>query len=237
MDLRRLAANWAILRERVERAAARSASPRAPVTLISVTKTVPAEAVAALHALGARDFGENRVMAGLEKKRACAFAETGPDAVRWHLIGHVQTNKAKMAVAFPAIHSVDSTRVADALERHAMAAGRSIDVWLEINIASEASKQGAAEGDIPELARALERASRLRWRGLMAKAPLAADPESSRPVFRRLREWRDRLMAQRPPGAPPLGLSMGMSGDFEVAIEEGASCVRVGTAIWEGVFG
>ena len=225
----RLAANWASVTGRVAAAATRAGRSADGVCVIAVTKTVPADAVLALHALGVRDFGENRVAAGLEKMNACAFPDRGPDAVRWHMIGHLQTNKAKLALGFASIHSVDSIRLAGTLARLAAPAGLAPEVWLEANLAGEASKQGVSEAELPALAECLATVRPLRWRGLMAMAPLADDPEASRPVFRRLREWRDRL-------APTLGLSMGMSGDFEVAVEEGATHVRVGTAVWEGVF-
>jgi len=238
MDTARLERNWTSVLGRVGRAAARAGRPPESVRLVAVTKTVPAGAVRALRALGARDFGENRVAAGLDKMRDCAFGVgDGPSAVRWHLLGHVQTNKARAALAFGRLHGVDSVRLVRALERHAAEAAlpeKSTDVWLEANVSGEASKDGARGDGIAALAQALREARFLRWRGLMAMAPLSGDPEASRPVFRALRAWRDRLSDGRGDGEP-LGLSMGMSGDFEVAVEEGATEVRIGTALWEGV--
>lgn len=222
----RLRTNVTAVRERVEAAAGRSRRDPAGVCLVAVTKTVEAPVVAALHAAGVRICGENRVQAAREKIPAC------PAGIEWHLIGHLQSNKARKAVdLFRCIHSVDSADLIGVLERQAAEAGKSVECFLEVNVSGEAVKDGVSPEVLPDLVAAIRSAPHLRWLGLMTMAPLAEDPEASRPCFRRLRELRDAHAAD---GAGA-GLSMGMTQDYVVAIEEGATHVRIGRALYEGV--
>jgi pyridoxal phosphate enzyme (YggS family) len=209
--------------ERVEaaiRAACRRAG-RSPgeVLLIAVSKTVEAERVKLAIAAGVAALGENRVQEARDK------IETLGRPVPWHLIGPLQTNKAKDAVRlFDWIHSVDRLELARELDRRARAIGRTVDALLEVNVGDEPQKSGARPGEIKPLLDALVGLGGIRIRGLMAIPPAAPDPEQTRPHFRRLRELRDAAGLEH--------LSMGMSADFEVAVEEGATMVRVGTAIF-----
>ncbi|MGQ9927406.1 MAG: YggS family pyridoxal phosphate-dependent enzyme [Chloroflexaceae bacterium] len=233
------------VRERIARAAASAHRDPAAITLVAVTKTHPPEVIAEAIAAGARDLGENRVQEAALKIPSLTAAY--PD-VRWHLIGHLQRNKAKIAIElFDSIHSVDSLRLAEMLNRllEERAAGqgptRRLPVLLQMNVSGEASKEGfelrggianraGLEGLLPEVERILA-LPRLEVRGLMTIAPIVADPEQARPVFRALRELRDEL-ARRFPQAAWAELSMGMTDDFEAAIAEGATIVRVGRAIF-----
>jgi hypothetical protein len=197
------------------------------VRLVAVTKTVPPERIAAAYALGLRDFGENRVEEAIPKQPGL------PADIAWHMIGHVQSRKAAdAALHFALVHSLDSLKLARRLARAAQAAGRVLPVLLEVNVAGEASKYGYRpdEAFVAEVAEILALPA-LRVEGLMTLAPLAADPEAARPVFAGLRALRDRL-ATRFPQAGWRELSMGMSDDFEIAIEEGATLVRIGRALF-----
>jgi pyridoxal phosphate enzyme (YggS family) len=212
----------ALVRQRIQRACERSHRDPSSVTLVCVTKTIPADVVAQVVALGVRDVGENRVQEAQRKRDA--IVGQWP-SVRWHLIGHLQRNKAKAAVElFEMIHSVDSVELVNALDRHAV---HPTDVFIQVNVSGEATKGGCRPDEVGALAQRILRASHLRLAGLMTMAPLSDDPDVARPVFRRLRQLRDQLALP-----VPLRLSMGMSQDFEVAIEEGADLVRVGTAIF-----
>ena len=207
-----------------------SRDPRS-ITVVAVTKGVPAEfARAAWHA-GLRHFGENRVQEAQPKIAALADVAD----VTWHLIGHLQTNKAHIAAhLFHVIHAVDSLRVAEALDARAAQRTPPLDVLLQVNVAGEATKFGVSLESADALARQLHASSHLRWRGLMTIAPALDDPEGARPVFRALRQLRDR--PQHALGVERLQLSMGMSHDFTVAIEEGADLVRIGSAIFKENF-
>ena len=230
------------VRARIAAAARRAGRPAESVTLIAVTKTVPAERVLAAAALGLTVLGENRVQEARDKRiRLAALAEGDPTTarlvarMRWELIGHLQTNKSGRALElFDRVQSVDSLRLAEALSARATMLNRPLPILLEVNVAGEASKSGFALDEVEGAARVIAAMPILRLDGLMTVAPLAPDPEQARPIFRRLRELRDELRA-----AIPLGeegwrdLSMGMSDDFEVAIEEGATLVRIG----RGLFG
>ena len=233
-----LAENLARVRERISLACERCRRDPRSVTLIGVTKTVEAAQVREAIALGVAELGENRVQEAVGKAEALAqLALPEGRRVRWHLIGHLQTNKIRPAVRlFETIHSVDSARLAEALDREAAAQGRRIDVFLQVNVSGEAAKFGCAPGDAAGLAERLAGCGHLRLRGLMTIPP-AGDAAQARPYFRMLRELRDALHQQlhaggRSAGEAPLQLSMGMSEDFEVAIEEGADVIRVGTAIF-----
>jgi pyridoxal phosphate enzyme (YggS family) len=214
-----IAENLARVRERVAAACRRAGRSPDEATVVGVSKGFPAEAVAQAYAAGLRDLGENRVQEAAGKIEALAARGVRP---RWHLVGHLQTNKAKTAVGlFAIIHSVDSVRLAQALSRRAR---EPVPILLEVNVAQEASKFGFAPHEAASALRAVGALPNLDVRGLMTIAPLSDHPDAVRPVFRRLRELRDTLGLQE--------LSMGMTDDFEVAIEEGATMVRVGRAIF-----
>ncbi len=235
-----IASRFDQVRERIARAAARADRDPAAITLVAVTKTHPPEVIAEAIAAGARDLGENRVQEAALKIPPLAAAY--PDA-RWHLIGHLQRNKAKSAIElFDMIHSIDSLRLAETLNRllEERAAAR-LPVLLQVNVSGEASKEGfdlpggianraGLEALLPEVERILALPC-LEVRGLMTIAPIVADLEQARPVFRALRELRDEL-ARRFPQTAWAELSMGMTDDFEAAIAEGATIVRVGRAIF-----
>lgn len=214
-----IAANIAAVRERIARAAERSGRGRHDVTLVAVTKTQPVADVLAARAAGVRDFGENRVQEAAPKVAAARAA--GVDA-RWHLVGHLQRNKARAALGlFDILHSVDANRLARALEAAAPAA---VPVLIEVNVSGEASKFGVTPAGLPALADVVRSLPRLDLRGLMTVAPQGARPDDVRGIFRRLRRLNDGLRLPE--------LSMGMTDDFEIAIEEGATLVRIGRAIF-----
>ena len=213
------------VRERLQRACQRGGRSPSSVTLVAVTKTVPVEAIQQAIALGVTDVGENRIQEALTKHPE--LARRNPQ-LRWHLVGHLQRNKAKHAVElFDVIHSVDSLPLIETLEAQAAKRHRSgpLEVLIQVNVAGEAAKHGCQPEALRPIASAIEEARHVSLIGLMTMPPLTGDAEQCRPHFRRLRELRDGLN-------PQLKLSMGMSGDFEVAIEEGADYVRIGTAIF-----
>ena len=211
----------------IARAAERAGRPADDVRLVAVSKTISADVVRQALLAGVTDLGENRVQEAQEK--VPLLADLRP---RWHLIGHLQSNKAGRALQlFDVIHSVDSVELATLLSRRRVAqGGPPVDVLFEVNVAGEASKQGFAPEQLSAAAPALANLAGLHPLGLMTVAPAVADPEEVRPVFRRLRHLRDQLAGSL--GEECRGLSMGMSHDFVVAIEEGATIVRVGTAIF-----
>lgn len=223
--------NVAAIRERIEAAARRAGRHPEEIALMAVTKTHPPERIRDAYAAGLRLFGENRVQEFAGKAGALADL---PGA-EWHMIGHLQTNKAAKAVElFGAVDSVDSLKLAEKLEAAAKSAGKKLPVLIEINVGGESAKSGAAP-DSPELDELLIAAPRfaaLEFRGLMTVPPFTDDPAGARPFFRRLRELRERIAARKLPAISMDALSMGMSHDFETAIEEGSTCVRVGTAIF-----
>jgi len=211
-------------------AAAAGAAGRDPssIRLVAVSKTFPIEAVREAYAAGQREFGENRVQDGLQK-----IGETTDLTIRWHLLGHLQTNKVRKAgPAFAVVQSVDSVELIQKLDAAADEAGRTPELLIQVDLAGEATKFGAPPAEVPrlfEIAGACRAASVV---GLMTLPPVPDTPEDARPFFRRLRELRDEWLAAGVPASMLRELSMGMSGDFEVAIEEGATMVRVGTAIF-----
>ncbi len=225
-----IAENLARVRERIEAAARRAGRDPSTIALMAVTKTVPAERIHEAYEAGQRLFGENRVQEFTGKFDAVADL---PGA-EFHMIGHLQTNKAAKAVeVFSAIDSVDSLRLADKLNAAAQKVGKRIPVLMEVNLGGEESKSGVAP-DSEEawaLLHGAEGLEYLEFRGLMTIPPLTQDPEDARPYFRRLRELRDEIGANVRSVRMDV-LSMGMSHDFEVAVEEGATCVRIGTAIF-----
>jgi hypothetical protein len=217
------------VRERIARAAARAGRSPDDVVLVAVAKTHPAEAVREAFEAGVRDFGENRVQEAEHK--IAATADLRPAGLRWHLIGHLQGNKArKAAPLFDLIHSADSTELLQRLDRVAAASGRTVRALLQADLAGEATKFGIPDDALFTTLEAACELGSVRAEGLMILPPWSEDPEASRPYFRRLRELRD---AARSRGLlAGAELSMGMSHDLEVAIEEGATLVRVGTAIF-----
>lgn len=222
-----IAENLQSVRNRIAAACAKSGRREDEVTLVAVTKLVTPAEVRELYRLGVRDFGENRVADGLEQKEALAEADS-----RWHLIGHLQRNKAADALAggFTFIHSVESLKLIDVLDKECEKLSCRAQILLEVNVSGEASKYGTAPVELPFLADRAEKAANLDLLGLMTMAPFTDNPEDSRPHFRRLRELRDELSKNLGRHLPHL--SMGMTGDFEVAIEEGATLIRVGTALY-----
>ena len=226
-----IADNIAAIRDRLTRAAARVGRNPDSVTLMGVSKTVEPERIKEAYAAGIRVFGENRVQEFGEKSAALADLK---DA-KWHLIGHLQSNKSNKAVElFHAIDSVDSLRLADRLNEAAKQSGKKLPVLIEIKVGEEESKAGIPL-DSPELDTLLLAAPRLdnlQIRGFMTVPPFTESPEGARSYFRLLRDLRDTLTLRKLPGIQMDVLSMGMSHDFEVAIEEGSTCVRVGSAIF-----
>ena|SRR5437763_4200246 len=223
-----LASNLASVRERIAAAERRSGRAPGSVTLIGVVKSVPSDIVAAAVLLGLRDLGENRVQEADAHQEA-----TGRDSARWHMIGHLQRNKAGRALElFDVIHGVDHAGLAAAIARRARAAGRRPRVLIEVNVSGEASKFGVEPDGVLALAREVAAHGELQLEGLMTVGALVASPEAARPGFVRLRELRDSTA--RSLGLPLPELSMGMSSDYEIAIEEGATMVRVGTALFGG---
>jgi hypothetical protein len=209
------------IRKRIARAAKKAGRSPSEVTLVAVTKTVDAAAIQEAFAAGLRHFGESRIQEAKEKIPGLSCLDPHPT---WHMVGHLQTNKAKTATElFDVIHSIDSLKVAEAISQHATC---DLSVLVQVNVAGEASKYGFALQDTIAALEHMARLPHLRIKGLMTIAPYADDTEEVRPVFRRLRLMRDSLGLEH--------LSMGMSHDFEVAIEEGATLVRIGRAIFGG---
>jgi PLP dependent protein len=223
--------NIAAIREKIALAARRAGRRPEEVALMAVSKTHPPERIREAYAAGLRVFGENRVQEFAGKAAALAdLAGAG-----WHMIGHLQTNKAgKAAELFGAVDSVDSVKLAEKLDAAGRSSNKKLAVLIEINVGGEAAKTGLAPDspDLEELLLAAPRFEALEFRGLMTVPPFTDDPEGVRPFFRKLRELRDSVAARRLPAINMQVLSMGMSHDFEVAIAEGSSCVRVGTAIF-----
>ena len=219
-----LAARLAEVRQRIGAAAARGAGQ--PVTVVAVTKTHPVEAVRAVHALGIRDVGENRVQEAMPKIEGAAVP------VNWHLIGHLQRNKAKWAERFHLVHSVDSQRLAQALDAIGRERGRPMDVLLQVNVSGEESKSGVEPRELEALAGAIAPLAGTRVLGVMTMAPFEADEGTLRAVFGGARQALDVVRRAGHPAAREL--SMGMSGDYEIAVEEGATIVRLGTVLFGG---
>ena len=208
--------------ERIERAGARGGHGQ-PVTVLAVTKTYGPEAALAAWDAGLRDVGENRVQEALAKMPLV------DRPLRWHLIGHLQRNKVNQIDGFHLVHSMDSARLADALAAHGDARGRPVDVLLQVNVSGEGSKGGYTPSDVPAEAERLRRLTGIVVRGVMTMAPLEADVTTLRRVFAGARKCGEQLRAA---GHPATELSMGMSGDYEVAVEEGATLVRLGTVLF-----
>ncbi len=226
-----IADNIAEIRERIARAAAKVGRSTDSITLTAVSKIVEPERIKEAYAAGMRVFGENRVQEF--ESKSVALSEMKDAA--WHLIGHLQSNKAKKAAElFHAVDSVDSLRLAEKLNQAAADSNKKLNVLIEIKVGQEESKAGIPldSPDLENLLRAAPQLPNLQIRGLMTVPPFTDDPEGARPYFRMLRDLRDQIAARKLSAIQMDVLSMGMSHDFEVAIEEGSTCVRVGTAIF-----
>ena len=224
-----LAARFADVQARIAAAARESGRSPDEVRLIAISKTHPVSLIKRLIDLGATDLGENRVQEAEEK-----IPQVGPSSARWHLVGHLQANKARRAVSlFDVIHSLDSIELARRLDRLCDEVGRQpLPLLIQIDLGHEESKSGVDEQQLPQLVETVEQLERLELIGLMTLPPFFDDPEQARPYFRRLRELRDELAQKGMFGDRKGELSMGMTHDFRVAIEEGATMVRIGTAIF-----
>lgn len=226
-----VAARAAAVRERIARAAERAGRDPAEIVVVAATKTFDERAVAAWRDAGGSDVGESYVQEAARKREA--VAALGVVGLRWHLIGRLQRNKARRAVElFDVVHSLDDLRLAVALDRAAAERGSRLDCLVEVNVGDEASKGGVALDAAADFVRSASAFGHLRVVGLTAIPPESDDPEDSRPHFRALRELRERLPELPPAHGQPKELSMGMSGDFEVAVEEGATIVRIGRALF-----
>jgi pyridoxal phosphate enzyme (YggS family) len=215
------------VRERIARAASRAKRDPASIRLVAVSKTFPADYVRVAAAAGQVDFGENKVQEGLSK-----MAETSDLPLRWHLIGHLQSNKAKQAVAFHAIQSIDSNSLLQKVDHAAANAGRTIEALVQVDLAREPTKYGVDPQDLRALLDVADVCKAVRVKGLMLLPPAVDDPEGARPYFSALRTLRDDLVREGRDPSTLAELSMGMSHDFEVAVEEGATLVRIGSAIF-----
>ncbi|MCD7906898.1 MAG: YggS family pyridoxal phosphate-dependent enzyme [Clostridium sp.] len=215
------------VRERVREACFRAGRAPEDVTLIAVSKTKPAQAVQEAYDAGARDFGENKVQEILQKKPVL------PQDIRWHMIGHLQRNKVHQVIGKAVmIHAVDSLRLAEQIEAEAAKRDLDVDVLLEINVAKEESKYGFFLEDAEEAIRAISAFPHVHIKGLMTIAPFVENPEENRGIFKKLYQFSVDINDKNIDNVTMGVLSMGMSGDFEVAIEEGATMVRVGTSIF-----
>jgi hypothetical protein len=224
-------ANIAAVQEQIAAAAKRSGRSPSDIALMAVTKTHPPDRIREAYESGLRLFGENRVQEFSTKAGAL------PDLVsaEWHMIGHLQSNKAAKATElFSAVDSVDSVKLAERLDSAARASSKKLQVLIEINVGGEAAKTGIAPDspDLEDLLKAAPRLEALNFRGLMTVPPFTEDPEGARPYFRKLRTLRDQIASRNLPAITLEVLSMGMSHDFAVAIEEGSTCIRIGTAIF-----
>jgi pyridoxal phosphate enzyme (YggS family) len=226
-----IATNISLIRERIATAARRAGRSPDQVVLMAVSKTQPPERIHEAYSAGVRLFGENRI----QEFAAKAAALHALHAAEWHMIGHLQTNKSAKAVElFRAVDSLDSLKLAERLDAGARQFGKKLEVLIEVNVGGEAAKSGLApdSSELEELLTAAPRLEAMAFRGLMTVPPFTDDPEGARTYFRKLRELRDAIADRQLPAVAMGQLSMGMSHDFEIAIEEGATCVRVGTAIF-----
>jgi pyridoxal phosphate enzyme (YggS family) len=223
-----ISANIDSVRERIAAACSRAGRRPDDVTLIAVTKTFPPERIREAVRAGITDIGENYVQELLLKREALAEVP-----IRWHFIGHLQSNKVRQVVDWVVmVHALDSRTLAHELDARAARTGRIIDTLVEVNTTGEQSKFGVRPDQVLPLVRSLEEFEHIRIGGLMTIGPFLPDPEGSRPMFRALRELRERLRREHQQNLNPVHLSMGMTGDFEVAVEEGATLLRIGTAVF-----
>ncbi len=224
-----IAENLRIIRERISRAAETAGRPAGGITIIAISKTFPPESISEAIGAGQRIFGENRVQ---EAESKLGFFEATP-GIEWHLVGHLQSNKAKSAAElFHVVHSLDSVRLAARLNDACIALKKTLPVLIQVDLGKEETKHGISKEDVPDLIVAVSAMSGLRLNGLMTLPPYFEDPELARPFFCELRTLRDDLEREQPGCLGQEHLSMGMSHDYEVAIQEGATMVRIGTAIF-----
>lgn len=222
-----IAENIALIRKRIHQVCERIARDPNDIAIVAVSKTFPVAAIREAVAAGIRIFGENRVQEAMPK-----YLEIG-DQVEWHMVGHLQSNKVKQAMQFArVIESVDSLPLAQEIDKRAQHLGRQVEIFIEVNTSGEKSKFGVAPQDCESLVGTMSQLPWLRINGLMTIGLMSNDPENARPGFRELRQLRDRLCAAKLSNAPLQHLSMGMSDDFQVAIEEGATLIRLGRAIF-----
>jgi pyridoxal phosphate enzyme (YggS family) len=236
----RLLTNLAIVRQRIGDAARRSGRSSQDITLVAVTKYVGDDLIADLVAAGCLDLGESRPQALWTKAAVIAERNQQQNApwqsVRWHLVGHLQRNKVAQTLPLVSlIHSVDSLRLLKAIDESAARQDRRVDVLIEVNISGDTAKHGFAAADVAPALPAIAALGRVHVRGMMCMAALEGDSRTARRNFAALRELRDRLAASKPDNVHLDDLSMGMSGDYEIAIEEGATIVRIGSALFEGL--
>ena len=232
-SLMSVAVNIALVRERISSAARRAGRDPDGISLMAASKTFPSHLIREAYDCGIRLFGESRVQEFAQKSQALRDLE----GAQWHMIGHLQTNKAANAVElFTAVDSVDSLRLAEKLNSEAGKLQKKLAILIEINVGGESAKSGVARDspELEELFRGAPRLEHLKFRGLLTVPPFSDDPRQTRSYFRKLRELRDQIAARRMPSVGMEVLSMGMSHDFEVAIEEGSTCVRMGTGIFGG---
>jgi pyridoxal phosphate enzyme (YggS family) len=223
--MEKIAANLELVRSRIRDAAVKSGRDPSEIKLVAVSKLKPVGAIREAYEAGQRAFGENYAQDMAFKSKELSDLD-----IEWHFIGHLQTNKAKLITPITScVESIDSLKLAKELNKRLE---RPIDILIEVNIGQEESKAGVREDDLPQLIRGLDKFDNLNLKGLMIIPPYQEDPEASRPYFRKLGQLLDRLNEEEIPCEPLTELSMGMSHDFEVAIEEGATIVRVGTAIF-----
>ena len=223
-----IAENIARVQDRIAAACRRAGRRPETVRLIAISKTVPPEPIRQAYDAGIRDFGENRIQEAVAKRPALSDL-----TATWHLVGHLQSNKGKPArELFHWVHSLDSARLAERLDKVSVCSGDRLQSLIEVNLGGEESKTGVGESEVLTLAEAVSAFETLEIRGLMAIPPYFENPEEARPYFRRLRELAEEIAKRNLPRVTMQHLSMGMSHDFEVAIEEGATMVRVGTAIF-----
>jgi len=227
VDAIALGSRLSSVRERIARAASRAKRDPAAVRLIAVSKTFSADHIRAVADAGQLDFGENKVQEGLAK-----IARTSDLPLRWHLIGHLQSNKVKQAVAFHAIDSIDGSALLQKVETAASQAGRTVEVLIQVDLANEPTKYGIPPERLGAALDAADACKAVRLKGLMLLPPAVDDPEDARSYFSALRTLRDELVRQGRNPSTLAELSMGMSHDFEIAVEEGATMVRVGSAIF-----
>jgi len=229
---RKLSENLKRIEGRIAEACRRSKRDPARVRLIAVTKSAPLEVIRHLVELGVRDLGENRVQEAAAKIPELD-AIAGEHQVQWHLIGHLQSNKARRAVElFDVVQSIDSLKLAERLDNIAGEFDQRLPAFIEVNLGGEESKSGVAPDQVLRLCEQVGKFANLELKGLMAVPPFSENPEDARPFFQRLRQLRDEARDTGIAGPDFKDLSMGMSGDFEVAIEEGATFVRIGTALF-----
>lgn len=219
--------NLEIVEQKIQKACEKAGRDRSEVTLIAVSKTKPAEMLKEIYDQGIRVFGENKVQELTEKY------EVLPSDIRWQMIGHLQRNKVKYIIdKVELIHSVDSVRLAETIDREAAKKNRIADVLIEVNVAKEDTKYGILPEDAEDFVQELSKFEHIRVKGLMTIAPFVADPEENRPIFARLRKLSVDITAKNVDNIAMSILSMGMTNDYQIAIEEGATMVRVGTGIF-----